>query len=141
MVWQSTANPTLMERAQAYADDPQIFDIRREMGALRVTIEELVVQLDKDRANLSLVNALKSCIDSLSQAQIRGIQVMAAKQFYLTVAQAEKILRDLGIIWAEEVDKLAGEHPEFADKLHALRLRCVQRLGEVELPQLPTAVS
>lgn len=141
-VWQDTSNDNLLSKVQQYVDDPDIFDARQELATLRVTIEELMRQFNDDRYDLRKIEQLNSCIRTLSSAQERAIRVLAAKNFYITVAQAEQILRKLGSIFYEEFVKAAKGDEALRAILPSLQRAISLRVrDELEMPQLPESVS
>uniref|UniRef100_A0A6M3JVH4 Uncharacterized protein n=1 Tax=viral metagenome TaxID=1070528 RepID=A0A6M3JVH4_9ZZZZ len=133
-----TKNPNLFVQANKYAEDPDIFDVRRELGTLRALAEELLGQVGKDRADLDKISLLRGVIDTLSKAQERAIRILATKQFFMTFAQVERVIRDLSIIWNEEVDTLIAQNPDWEPTLRAFKTQCSRRVrDEMEVPQMP----
>lgn len=138
--WQDTSNDSLISKVQQYLNDPDLFDARREMAFLKLTIEDLMHQFDRDREDLEVVQQLRACIDTISKVQERAIKVMTAKQLYLTVAQAEHVMRQIGKIWHTAALQVQQEKPMLAlkDAIPEIEDRASRMLFEqLEMPQVP----
>lgn len=136
-IWQDTDNKTLLDKVQKYRDDPEIFDSRTELAVLKAAIQDLLERASEDPGNISVIRTLREYLDTLSKNQERAFKILAAKQFYLTVAQAEQIVRKLGLIWQEEMMHVLEEHPEAEYLLRKIQNSVASRLAyELELPQL-----
>lgn len=138
VVWQDTSNEKLSSKVQQYIEDPDIFDARKELATLRVTIEEVVEQLDSDRSNMRIVDTLANLIRTLTSAQQRALVVLAAKNFYMTVPQVWQVVNVLGVIVHDELESFATEYPQLRGRITEMEHSMFGRVKtDVEMPQLP----
>ena len=136
-VWQSTENPTLLGRVQDFLDDPDVFDSRKELAILKGAIQDLLQKASDNPSDTVSIRMLRDYLDTLSKAQERAFKILAGKQYYLTLAQAEQIVRKLGMIWQEESDKVIAKHPEVSPALREIRSATASRLRQaLAFPQL-----
>lgn len=138
--WQDVSKESLVSKVQQYMEDPDLFDARKEMAYLKVTIEDLMNQFDQNRGNLDLVQHLRACIDTISKVQERAIKIMTAKNLYLTVAQAEHVMRELGRIYHNAALQVIDQKPMIALKegIPEVEEKASRMLFEqLDMPQVP----
>ena len=104
-MWQDTSNPTLLEKAQQYMDDPDLFDLRRELGSLKVLFEELLEQMEESKGDMSRLKGLHDTIKLMSDLQDRAFKILLQKNLYMTTEQVRAVMNHLGQTMGRRSDR------------------------------------
>lgn len=97
-----TSYDVLMERAVEYADDPNVFDLRMQIGTLRAMMDSALEQYAQT-GNLEALHAVRQTIDSSVKAVESFFAMCYHKNFAITVAQLDVVLRQIVEIITTEI--------------------------------------
>ena len=128
-----TSNPTLQSKIEEYKSDPDLFNMVHEIATLKALAYDVLQSLEQNRGNLAMVASVRDVIETLGKTQERAIKILAQKQYYLTVAQVDQKVQEIGTIVHGALEERYG-----ADEAYRVLSDIAVRISEqLELPAPP----